>query len=129
MFLSANLDKIFEIIHNQAFFQHYLVDRTSSQYSYHHLVAAVCVRRRSSTKARIIPRLTLIAADERSTLLNIATPNSVKANGRYFMFWPRFTFKVPIWHLDNSSKVTQLLCLQLEKLPMSAEHALEKVSF
>jgi len=23
----------------------------------------------------------------------------------------------------------QLLCLQLEKLPMSAEHALEKVSF
>ena len=69
-------------------------------------MAAVCVRRRSSTKARIIPRFTLIAADERSTLLNIATPNSVKANGRYFMFWPRFTFKVPIWHLDNSSKVT-----------------------
>ena len=26
-------------------------------------------------------------------------------------------------------EVTQLLCLQLEKLPMSAEHALEKVSF
>ena len=24
---------------------------------------------------------------------------------------------------------TELLCLQLEKLPMSAEHALEKVSF
>ena len=26
-------------------------------------------------------------------------------------------------------KVKQLLCLQLEKLPLSAEHALEKVSF
>ena len=26
-------------------------------------------------------------------------------------------------------KESQLLCLQLEKLPMSAEHALEKVSF
>ena len=26
-------------------------------------------------------------------------------------------------------QVTQLLCLQLEKLPLSAEHALEMVSF
>ena len=27
------------------------------------------------------------------------------------------------------NRESQLLCLQLEKLPMSAEHALEKVSF
>ena len=29
----------------------------------------------------------------------------------------------------ETSKSDQLLCLQLEKLPLSAEHALEKVSF
>ena len=29
----------------------------------------------------------------------------------------------------NPAKKSQLLCLQLEKLPLSAEHALEMVSF
>ena len=29
----------------------------------------------------------------------------------------------------TSLRTDQLLCLQLEKLPLSAEHALEKVSF
>ena len=29
----------------------------------------------------------------------------------------------------ETSKSDQLLCLQLEKLPLSAEHALERVSF
>lgn len=35
----------------------------------------------------------------------MATPNSVKANGRYYTFSPHPLFKVPIWHLENSSHV------------------------
>ena len=37
--------------------------------------------------------------------------------------------QVEIVDVDESAVPTQLLCLQLKKLPMSAEHALEKVSF
>ena len=32
-------------------------------------------------------------------------------------------------YMQASAKVTELLCLQLEKLPLIAEHALEMVSF
>ena len=31
--------------------------------------------------------------------------------------------------IEHACEVTELLCLQLEKLPLSAEHALEMVSF
>ena len=37
------------------------------------------------------------------------------------------SFLQPIF--EAVSKVTELLCLQLEKLPLIAEHALEMVSF
>ena len=44
----------------------------------------VATTRRMATKARMMPRLISIAVSELSTLLSIATPSSVKANGGVF---------------------------------------------
>ena len=49
------------------------------------------------------------------------------ANGCYSYFIHTCGLLIAI--LYHVYHVSQLLCLQLEKLPMSAEHALEKVSF
>ena len=45
---------------------------------------------RSLTNARMISMLTCMARLLRRTLESMATPCSVKAYGRYLMFWPRF---------------------------------------
>lgn len=60
--------------------------------------------RRISLNTRMIRMLISMAAGERRTPLNMATPFSVKAWGMYFRCCPRPPFMVPIWHLRHSSR-------------------------
>ena len=56
---------------------------------------------RKRTNKRIMSLFTSIALSDSNTLLSMATPNSVKANGAYLILAPRPLFKVANCDLEQ----------------------------